>query len=278
MDINLVYFSQTGNTRKVAKAMTGVFKTAGNETRTIGFKKLKKTDFTDADLIGVGAPCFESQAPSNVREYLWKLPPDLTGKKAFVFATSGGAPGKVLYDLAKPLMKKGADVIGGFLGRGTCFYPIPCLKGRFPERPDEQDLEKAKAFARAVLDHIDAGIAGPVPDSRPGALRHGLGFYNIVGSILNDPLLRFLMPKPKADEHKCTKCGWCVAECPTKSIVLDPVPTFAKTCYRCYRCMTGCPEDALSVKWGISNFMVWTLYNRTFEYWLGDVRKGERVY
>jgi hypothetical protein len=36
--------------------------------------------------------------------------------------------------------------------------------------------------------------------------------------------------------------------------------------------------DALSVTWGISNFMVWSLYNQTFERWLGDIQKGEIFY
>ena len=277
MKTNIIYFSQTGNTRKIAKAMAGVFKGAGHDTRTIGFTKIQLSDFTGADLIGVGAPCFESQAPSHVREYLWDLP-DLTGKKAFVFSTSGGAPGKVLYDLAKPLMKKGADVIGGFLSRGTCFYPVPCLKGRFPVRPDARDLEKAEEFAGAVLEHLSLGASGSIPESRPDALKHGAGFYNIIGAIMNDPLVRFLMPKPKVDMEKCTECGWCAAECPTSSIRLNPKPEIEKSCFRCYRCITGCPEEAFSVKWGISNFMVWTLYNQTFERWLGDIQKGERIY
>jgi flavodoxin/NAD-dependent dihydropyrimidine dehydrogenase PreA subunit len=277
MNINVIYFSQTGNTRKVAKAMAEVFKSEGDRVRTVSYKKISHADFTEPDLIGVGAPCFESQAPSNVREFLWDLPA-LEGKKAFVFSTSGGGPGKVLYDLAKPLMNKGAEVIGGFLCRGTCFYPVPCLAGRFPDRPDEQDLEKARGFARSLLRHLSSGISGPMPESRPDAVKHGVGFYNIVGAMMNDSLIRFLMPKPAADEDKCTECKWCVAECPTNSMSLEPKPNVAKTCYRCYRCVTGCPEDALSVTWGISNFMVWTLYNQTFERWLGDIQKGEVIY
>jgi flavodoxin/ferredoxin len=277
MDINVIYFSQTGNTRKVAEAIAEAFTAKGNSVRTVSYKKVKQTDFTEADLIGVGAPCFESQAPSNVREYLWDLP-KLSEKKTFVYATSGGGPGRVLYDLAKPLMKKGAEVVGGFLCRGTCFYPVPCLKGRFPKRPDKEDLKTAKKFANSLLDHISSGASGSMQESRSGTLTHGVGFYHIVGAMMNDAIVRMLMPKPRVDKGKCTECKWCVAECPTKSMSLDPKPNIAKTCYRCYRCVNGCPEDALSVQWGISNLMVWTLYNQTFERWLGDIRKGERIY
>ncbi len=277
MDINLIYFSQTGNTRKVAKAMAAVLNSEGHSARTISYRKVSHTDFQEPEILGVGAPCFESQAPSVVREYLWDLP-NLDHKKAFVFSTSGGAPGKVLYDLAKPLMNKGAKVVGGFLCRGTCFHPVPCLVGRFPERPNEQDLDKAKDFARKLLNHLDSDTSGPMPESRPDALKHGYGFYQFIGSIMNDPLVRFLLPKPKTIEEKCTECGWCVAECPTNSMNLTPQPVVADTCFRCYRCLTGCPEEALSVNWGISNFMIWTLYNQTLERWLGDIQKGEIVY
>lgn len=277
MKINLIYFSQTGNTRKVAKAMADVFKSDEHLVRTISYKKATNDDFIEPNLIGVGAPCFESQAPSIVKEYLLELP-ELDHKKAFVFSTSGGGPGKVLYDLSKPLMKKGAEVVGGFLCRGTCFYPVPCLVGRFPDRPNEEDLSEAKDFAKNLLTHLSSGKAGPMPDSRPDAFKHGIGFYKIVGAMLNDPLIRFLMPKPKVDESKCAECDWCEAECPTNSMKLSPMPVVAKTCIRCYRCLTGCPENALSVKWGISNFAVWTLYNQTFERWLGDVQQGEIFY
>jgi ferredoxin len=175
-------------------------------------------------------------------------------------------------------MKKGAAVLGGFLSRGTCFYPVPCLKGRFPGRPDARDLAKARTFAKAVWAHISENVPGPMPQSRPEALKHGFGFYQVVGAMMNDSLVRLLMPKPRLEAKKCTACGWCKTECPTKSIELNPTPEIAKTCFRCYRCITGCPEEALSVSWGISNFMVWTLYNQTFERWLGDIQKGERVY
>jgi Pyruvate/2-oxoacid:ferredoxin oxidoreductase delta subunit len=172
-------------------------------------------------------------------------------------------------------MDKRADVIGGFLCRGTCYHPIPCLVGKFPNRPDETDLQKAKEFAGSVLRHLSSGSSGPLPDSRRDVYRHGFGFYNILGAMLKDPMIRFLMPAPKLESDKCTECGWCVAECPTGSMAISKGPEAVDSCIRCYRCLTGCPEKALSVKWGISNFMVWTLYNTTFERWFGDVEPWE---
>ncbi len=277
MNITIIYFSQTGNTRKVARAMADVFEASGNTPRLISFKKATHDDLTDTDLIGIGAPCFESQAPTPVRKFLKNLS-SLSGKKGFVFSTSGGGPGRVLYDLSKPLMDKGVDVIGGFLCRGTCYYIVPCLVGRFPDRPNEKDLSRAGDFVRSLIHHLSSAISGPMPESRPDTFKHGLGFYNIMGALINDSMMRRIMPAPKANEKICTECGWCVHECPTNSMKITPKPNITKTCIRCYRCIAGCPEQALSVKWGASNFAVWSIYNQTFERWLGDVQPGERCY
>ncbi len=276
MDIKIIYFSQTGNTRSVAKKMAGVCSEAGHVVQTIPFKKVTIDDFSSADLVGLGAPCFGSQAPTPVREFLHDLP-SLSGKKSFVFATSGGAPGRVLWDLANPLKKKGAHVLGGFLCRGICHYPLPCLVGRFPDRPNQTDLGNAAKFAASLLEHIASGGVGSMPDSRPDAFHHGLGLYNILGIFFKDPVLRLMMPAPKADDS-CNACEWCVKECPTNSMRLNPQPEITDTCIRCYRCMNGCPNQALSVNWGMSNFMTWTMYNTTFERLFGDVQGEEEFY
>ncbi len=93
MKVTIIYFSQTGNTRKVARSMAEVFEAKEFSPKLVAFKKVTHNDFTDADIIGIGAPCFESQAPSPVKEILHTLPV-LNGKKGFVFSTSGGGAGK----------------------------------------------------------------------------------------------------------------------------------------------------------------------------------------
>jgi flavodoxin len=86
MQATLIYFSQTGNTRKAAKVIAQGLTKNGCETTTLPLKKATVQDIDSADLIGVGTPVFESQAPSPVRTILRNLP-TLKGKKAFVFAT-----------------------------------------------------------------------------------------------------------------------------------------------------------------------------------------------
>jgi len=274
MDISLVYFSQTGNTRKVTEAMAEAFQKKGHTARAIPLKKAVKEDIAGKDLLGIGTPCFANQAPTPVKDFLRGMP-RLDGGKAFVFATSGGAPGLVLYDMTRLLRDKGAEVIGGFLSRGECFLPYPSLYGRFPGRPSQEELESARGFAASLAEHVELGRTYPLPESRPDALRRGWGFYDLVGVALKDPLLRLLGPKPKLDEDLCDQCQWCVKECPMDNISMHAYPVLGNRCIRCYRCLTGCPRGALHANWRFIDPIVAFLYSVTLERWFGDVERSE---
>ncbi len=277
MDVTLIYFSQTGNTRRIAEAMAEIFRTAGHTTRLVSLKKASPQDAVASDLLGIGTPCFSSQAPTPVKAYLQTLPP-LDNKRAFVFATSGGAPGRVLYDLTRLLQRKGAGVVGGFIARGELHHPAPCLRGRMPGRPNAEDFSQARRFAAAVIEHVSAGSSGPVAESRPDAFKPREGFYDLVALISTDSFLRLVLPEPKPDAARCNQCRWCVYECPTHNITLQPYPILGERCIRCYRCLTGCPQQAFEANWRLGNLAVWTFYNTTFERWFGDLKPGERIY
>ena len=277
MDVSLIYFSQTGNTRRIAQTMAEVFREAGHATRSFSLKKASARHAVEADLLGIGTACFSSQAPTPIKAFLQSLP-DLNHKPAFVFATAGGAPGRVLYDLTRLLQSKGADVLGGFLSRGELHHPAPCLRGRMPDRPDAEDLAQARRFASAVCEQVATNRTAPLAYSRPDTFRQNKGFYELVASISTDRFLRTMLPEPKLDPARCNQCQWCVYECPMHNISLQPYPTLGDECIRCYRCLTGCPQQAFSVNWTFANLAIWSFYNTTFERWFGDLQPGERIY
>jgi len=55
----------------------------------------------------------------------------------------------------------------------------------------------------------------------------------------------------KIDHLKCTKCGSCVADCPSRIIAMEGVPYIAPekeaACYRCQHCFSICPTGAISI-------------------------------
>lgn len=277
MNVTMVCFSQTGNTRRVAEAMAAAFRAAGHTPQIVSLKEATPQHATTGNLLGIGTPCLSSQAPTPMKAFLRSLP-QLDGRRAFVFATSGGAPGRVSYDLTRLLRDRGAEVVGGFLTRGEVHHPAPCLTGRMAGRPNEEDLADARGFAAAVAEHVSSGRAGPVDIGRPDAFRPGRGFYDLVAAISTDGFLRFMLPEPETDPARCNQCGWCVRQCPTQNIVLEPHPVLADRCIRCYRCTTGCPQEALTTDWRWGNLAVWAFYNTALERWFGDLKPGERIY
>jgi flavodoxin/NAD-dependent dihydropyrimidine dehydrogenase PreA subunit len=277
MNIVIVYFSQSGNTRKVAQTIADAFRKAGHTTRTIPMKGDLSKEISDCEVLGVGVPCFESQAPTPVKDFLQTLPP-LNGKPTFVFATSSGAPGRVLYDLTSRLRKKGAEVMGGFIARGTVYFPAPSLVGRMPARPNQDDLAQARTFAEAVDRYLRSGHSGPMPGGRKDALTLTWAFYQLVGLIAKPPLLRILMPKPKLNRDLCDQCKLCCRQCPMQSISMKPYPVLSGRCIRCYHCYNICPQKAFSMSWLLGDLAVGSLYNTLFFRLFGDLEPGERMY
>jgi len=227
--------------------------------------------------LGIGGPCFANHAPTPIKEFLRSMP-RLDGKNAFVFATSGGAPGRVLYDMTRFLRIKGGNVIGGFLSRGQVYYPAPSLVGRYPNRPNEDDLARARDFAISIAEHVSADRAYPLPEGRLDALKARWGPYYILGIIFSDSVARLLVPKPEIVESMCDQCGWCVKECPVDNISLKSYPLLGKRCICCYRCLTGCPRKAFEADWRFINPVIAIVYSIPFQHWFGDVKKGEAVY
>lgn len=277
MNVTILYFSQTGNTRQVAEALVDGFREAGHAAHTLPFKKAAPQSLPTDNLLGIGAPCHSSQAPKPVKDFLRALTPRKK-QRAFVFATSGGAPGRVLSDLTHALQDKGAEVIGGFLARGESHHPTPCLIGRTPNRPNAEDLAAARRFAVALTEHLEHSRSGPVAQSHPDTFRPTSWFYNWVARCSTDGLLRQLLPEPKLDPARCTQCEWCVRECPVHNITLAPYPQLEEACISCYRCLTGYPQQAYTADWRVGNIVALTLYNEHFERWFGDLQPGEGLY
>lgn len=49
---------------------------------------------------------------------------------------------------------------------------------------------------------------------------------------------------------KCQKCGWCVHNCPKGCIsVRNNFPMWKKGCTMCFRCVNGCPYQAVDISW-----------------------------
>lgn len=118
MNIEIVYDSKTGTTRKAARAMGEAFEAAGHACRVQYVAEADPAEVSQADLICVGSWVqglfiILQHPTADTLTFLEKLG-DLSDKKAVVFCTYKIATGSVLPRMAKLLKRKGADVVGQF--------------------------------------------------------------------------------------------------------------------------------------------------------------------
>ncbi len=265
MQITIFYFSQTGNTLKVAKAMAEEFENRGHVANCVSIKDYKESTSVNSDLIGIGTPTFESHAPVSVKEFIKRLP-QLNKKPFFLFATGGGAAGNVLSDLSRLVRKRGSQIIGTFFSLGEVSHPAPCINGKAKGHPNREELQSSKQFASSLLKQISSKSGTVI-----GGIKPKKGFYNLVGAISSsEQLIRLLVPKPKCNGSKCTECKICISNCPVGCIEMSPKPKIGKSCIRCYRCLGVCPNEALSVNWWYGNLVVTSLWNRHFMKLFGE--------
>ena len=160
MNILVAYYSETGNTRKVAETIFAAIR----HTR----KKLLPIDQAEEldsyDLVFCGFPVQHHSVPAKMVHFLEKLP---KGRKLAIFATHGSLKGgekAVSAFYAALSLAKGQTVLGTFGCRGQVKFQLLDEWMESPQHmawaieaqsanghPDTADLEEASTFAETMM-------------------------------------------------------------------------------------------------------------------------------
>jgi flavodoxin/formate hydrogenlyase subunit 6/NADH:ubiquinone oxidoreductase subunit I len=237
----IIYFSQTGNTKKVAQA---IHKGTSQRVELCDIAKMKEVsarDLIEYDLIGLGSPVWGGPPP-NLKFFIDTLTP-LSGKHIFAFCTHGALPQNFSPMTVRLLEKKGLIVIGMGDWYGTVFMP-PFPKPYFTDgHPDEVDLKEAEQFGKEMVElsrRISTGEIQLIPP-QPKMQR-----------VPKRPPGLLLRPKLHIQKCRYPKCHLCMDHCPVDAIDLSvSPPVFAKSCRPCYFCEMICPEGAIEVDYDV---------------------------
>jgi flavodoxin len=144
----VIYFSQTGKTEKVARAIGAGIKQVLGSCQLTEIRQVSPLGLKDYDLIGIGFPVITAD-PANVGDFVNKMR-FVGGKHAFAFCTHGTRPGFFWPSIYHKLKACGLVVIGQADWYGDCHLlhmpqPYPTAG-----HPDEIDLEEVEEFGREM--------------------------------------------------------------------------------------------------------------------------------
>jgi flavodoxin I len=130
----VIYYSLTGNTKKVAEAIASELGVVAEDVKT-------KDRLADDSFVFLGAGLYGPLRNWGFRRLIERN--DFRGRKVALFGTSGEGKGKEVGALEEAVAAKGAEVAGSFFCRGRFLF----LKR---DHPTNKDLEHARSFAREV--------------------------------------------------------------------------------------------------------------------------------
>ena len=132
----VIFFSRSGNTRKIAESIASVLGVKATEVETAKLHPSK-------DIIFLGSGCYGKKPSPKIMDFIEAN--DFQGRKVALFGTSGAGEGKELSDMAEVLKVKNAIVCGRFYCKGKTFMLIN--RGH----PNEEEISRAGKFATEMI-------------------------------------------------------------------------------------------------------------------------------
>ena len=241
----LIYFSQTGNTEKIARAIHTGIKQAAGHCDLVPIKEANPKRLYSYDLIGLGSPVMYIE-PANVTAFIRDMR-FLGGKHIFSFCTHCTMGYPYNPSVVPQLRKKGLVVVGWNDWYGSSWgppnQPTPYLTDG---HPDEIDLKQAEAWGKDMVwrsQRISAGETELIPEGPEPFIRPDFGDDSLVKALHFRKVAKF-------ESEKCLypECRLCMDHCPVDGIDLTVKPVIlGKPCIDCIFCEQICPTGAIHI-------------------------------
>jgi flavodoxin len=137
------------NTEKVAKVMAEELEA---DLLTVGQAQSRTP--AGYDLVGFGSGIYFMKHHKTLLQFVENLPA-VIGRRAFIFSTSGEGGIRKHAALREKLLYRGFTIVGEFSCKGwDTFGPMKLIGGINKGRPNAEDLEGARVFARGLKDKV----------------------------------------------------------------------------------------------------------------------------
>jgi Pyruvate/2-oxoacid:ferredoxin oxidoreductase delta subunit len=248
----LIYYSGTGNSKRVSEWITDEAQRQGMKTHISSFENFDPAQvagFSGRTLVGFFSATHGFNMPHSMLAFLMHFR-QFRGADVFVGNTRAGMKagklflpglsGIALFFPALILLLKGYRI--------RALYPVdlpsnwislhPGLRTRVVESMCSHYETLSRSFAVKVLHRESVFMKSLVMLPLDLLVMPVALAYYLIG--------RFILAKTFVAGSACTLCGKCVEQCPTRSVVMrSNRPYWKFGCESCMRCMNNCPERAI---------------------------------
>jgi flavodoxin/NAD-dependent dihydropyrimidine dehydrogenase PreA subunit len=251
MRVLIIYYSQSGNTLRIAKAVARGVSTLADGVELVTVKQALDVDLKNYDLIGLGSPIWKADPP-NVRLFIERLP-EQNGNHIFLFTTHGTLPHLYFPIVIPNLKRKGFNVIGYNDWYADVYMPGMPKPYYTHGHPDEIDFKEAEEFGREMalnskrIANGETRLIYPEPELNEKVFKQAMICSNMLLSPVN-PQGDFIR-----DESKCLypKCTICEDNCTMGYIDLANGRYGNRgfkcdDCHECSYCFMLCPSGAIN--------------------------------
>ncbi len=240
--ISFFYFSGTGNTEWAVKYLCQCLEAGGCSAEAISIEETLQVEeiIRKSDMIGIGFPIHSSFTPKIVESFINDMP-NVSVMPLIGLSTAGYVAGDVLKYNLQPLIEKGYSpkiYTNIILGNNMHLPKLSPLRVT-GDKSLQKKMLKAKVRLEDTAQRIllnktkydGNGVAGWLFGISQRAVADRMEAKVFTGFVADDT---------------CTKCGWCVKNCPINAIKMTPKGVrFDGNCMICLRCYNGCPVEAI---------------------------------
>ena len=245
MNVDLKYFSGTGNSYKILDTCREIFIQNGCNTKLSSITDKSNID-EEANLIGFCFPVYAFGIPRICRKYLQILPEFLNPINTFILITAGeqDESGFSIQESTNILNNKGLEIIYSAVIQMPSNWTVSMNP---PSKEEAQiiidnGVTRAKEIAQNILNG--------------GLHHHAFNYpsrYGKIGFYKDYYLFKWLgvsnLWREFRTDDTCDSCGLCEKLCSTGSIkIVNEKPEWANTCEQCMRCVNYCPKRAIYQK------------------------------